>query len=1182
MFDKKISTRFDFLEEIGRGAQGVVYRAYDRVERRIVALKRMVPRSTASVLELKREFRAISHIRHPQLVQLYDLFVESDFAFFTMELIAGTDIVKYTRPAGQLDNHRIKRTFGQLFRGIEALHLARRIHRDLKPTNVMVEPDGRLVILDFGLVAPRDDLAMSLVDELGPAGTVPYMPPEAFDGHPTSPGWDWYALGAILYECLVGAPPFAGPISKIINEKKSVPIDRAELGEWSELVCRALEPDPGRRPEPEELEQAFEAKQQLFFPEPEFLGRETELEELAKMWALQGPRVATVSGLGGIGKTALISEFTRRSQLDGALIFMSRCRPNETVAFEILDGLVDGLSRTLDKDSVSAVLDPVDETALAKLFPVMRSVLRVLPPSTLSVDESPTQLRRRAARALRQLLTFLGRRNRLLVRIEDAQWASPDGAAFFNMVFGPGEPYEVMVVLSYRPERGSPMISDIEDWKQAWTQQGISWTDLPLSPLSDKIMETLVDAQLPRDTERETMNPWIFEQSGGNPYLVEELCRAVLTSDTSLVGEPLEQALLARINGLDPVLRDVLTCVALSGRALHRGVVIRCGQDQKVAERTLGELLASRFLRDVSSGDITAIDVYHDRVRDALEHWASGDVVKTSHSRLADALRDTNADPRELVSHLLAAKRLKEAAIEALEAARLSGERLEFDNEARFLRTALEHGDFATPIRRRYERDLAEALANAGRGEESAREWMQLSKVDHADSRYAERRAAALYLGSGHIDQGYSALDNVLHRVGLRLPKSPLQAQFAFGTLRARVALSGYRRHPPRDDTVLREYADVCWDASEMLSMVDTVRGGVFQARNMLASLRLGDPYRLARAFGIETAYLGAMGSPWPKCQRVSEMAIEAAREGGQHLGEALAIGGPAVAKYFHGKWKDALDDCEEADLIYRTRCVGVTWERDTTALFILMCLLRLGRLREARERAFKECESAEDRGDLFLEVYANIRILGPLLVAFNDANQAEQLVEDSMRRWSSQGYQVQEFWADYTRTLIALARGQSEKAESQALQTLANLKRARLQLLVEFRVEAIANIARACIRRAIDGHGRSLGRAKNCVRELSKTSVHWPHVYAEALRGCIDFVEGRRDKATTRLAAAADGFQQLEMPVDAAVAELVQGLLQSPADEDGRIKRAEQSLRDRGVVDPRAYANTLLPTSSV
>ncbi len=175
---------------------GVVYEAFDKERGVTVALKTLRDAHGDAVYRLKREFRALQGVEHPNLVRLYDLFAEGSSCFYTMELIPGRELgaAGGARPvldAGDAtvrdddtDAERfehIRQVLDGLCRGLEALHAAGLLHRDLKPSNVMVEDSGRVVLLDFGLVADAHAAAQQTVAG-AVAGTVAYMAPEQARG----------------------------------------------------------------------------------------------------------------------------------------------------------------------------------------------------------------------------------------------------------------------------------------------------------------------------------------------------------------------------------------------------------------------------------------------------------------------------------------------------------------------------------------------------------------------------------------------------------------------------------------------------------------------------------------------------------------------------------------------------------------------------------------------------------------------------------------------------------------------------------------------------------------------------------------------------------------------------------------------------------------------------------------
>jgi serine/threonine protein kinase len=207
---------------LGGWRLGIVYEAYDRQFNTIVALKTLRRFVASSQFTFKREFRALGNLFHPNLVPLYELIVEEAQWFFTMELIRGLNFLAYVRPSITVgselqrpDFDRLRASLRQLAEGVSALHQAGRLHCDLKPTNVLIEQTGRLVILDFGLVAFSDTDAAPTKERLL-VGTPEYLSPEQITRSQLSAASDWYSVGTMLFEALtVRWTPKFRPVVKV-------------------------------------------------------------------------------------------------------------------------------------------------------------------------------------------------------------------------------------------------------------------------------------------------------------------------------------------------------------------------------------------------------------------------------------------------------------------------------------------------------------------------------------------------------------------------------------------------------------------------------------------------------------------------------------------------------------------------------------------------------------------------------------------------------------------------------------------------------------------------------------------------------------------------------------------------------------------------------------------------------
>ncbi|MBM4364506.1 MAG: serine/threonine protein kinase, partial [Deltaproteobacteria bacterium] len=201
--------RFVVERELGRGGNGVVYEAVDPLSERPVALKVLSDVRADQLARFKREFRALELLAHPNVVDIYELGRADDEWFFAMELVRGTDLVRYVRaeadPARRVA--RLRRAFAGLVEGIAAIHGAGMLHRDLKPSNVVVDGAGRPVVLDLGMVGDQEE---ELPADGIVAGTPAYMSPEQGAGLAATEASDLYAVGVMLYELLAGGLPFEG------------------------------------------------------------------------------------------------------------------------------------------------------------------------------------------------------------------------------------------------------------------------------------------------------------------------------------------------------------------------------------------------------------------------------------------------------------------------------------------------------------------------------------------------------------------------------------------------------------------------------------------------------------------------------------------------------------------------------------------------------------------------------------------------------------------------------------------------------------------------------------------------------------------------------------------------------------------------------------------------------------
>jgi serine/threonine protein kinase/tetratricopeptide (TPR) repeat protein len=851
---------YDILGELGKGGMGKVFRAYDRKHRRLVALKTMNRVSASALYRFKQEFRSLLGVAHRNLITFYELIGDGQAWFLTMELIDGVGFHEGLRqlfPDGRSTERYavLRAALHQLAEGVMALHAAGKLHRDIKPSNVLISRDGRVVLLDFGLVADQDAEGKHLSTVAGLVGTVAYMSPEQAAELPVSEASDWYSVGVMLYEALTGQLPFSGSMARILSDKQQVEppppreVDPDVPEALSALCVDLLRRNPADRPSGHEIlgllgeaQPADGSCSRSGGPTQEIadsltirthvcdlIGRQRHRRVLDDAYAamVRGQTVGVyLRGTSGSGKTALLQCFLdQRIDRGDAVVLSGRCYESESVPYKAMDSLIDALGRWLGRTSnteVDAIL-PRDVGSLARVFPVLRRVeaIAVAPRRDLGTPD-PLELRRRAFSALRELLGRLGDRHPLVLAIDDLQWGDLDSAVLLSELLRPPDAPRLLFLGAFRSEdvESSTFLKEILRCKAPCPDEppAFAASDLLLEPLSSEEARELVLALLGEfdgrfSTPLERLIEAIVRESGGNPFYVSELVRSIQAerqfngpSDPGGIGRDprmdpgsrrvtiaLDEVLWSRIQLLPREAQQVLEVVAVSGRPLRLVDLNRC-VDLTQDERVAVALLkAGRFVRSTGRADSDEIETYHDRVRETVNSHLDRAAVRSHHLRLARALEAAgNADSEALGIHLVGAGEPETAIAHFGLAAREAAEALAFARAARLYRRAIELAESQGVPSRLYQSALGDALSNAGRGAEAATAYLAaVAGSTLAEGLELQRRAAMQYLISGHIDEGLETLRTVLRAVGMSLPSTPRLALISLLWHRARLSLRG-------------------------------------------------------------------------------------------------------------------------------------------------------------------------------------------------------------------------------------------------------------------------------------------------------------------------------------------------------------------------------------------------------
>jgi serine/threonine protein kinase len=350
-FSPALRDRFLIERLLGKGGFGVVFKAYDRDRKAHIALKSLSRGDIGSVYDIKKEFRVLADLSHPNLVSLYELFADVDSWFIAMELVNGTDFLSYVgetlpvnvdgvvtpvaraRRTVACDLERLGRALPQLAEALCYLHARQKLHCDVKPSNVLISRDGHLKVLDFGLAT---DLMSGRVGDTMPIrGTPAYVAPEQAEGGPAGPASDWYSVGVMLFEALTGERPFSGSFVQILEAKRHRDAPppatvRHGVPDALDALCRdLLARDPEARPKDAASRTLLKGPSAPAEQMP-FIGRSAQLDVLNHAFdgsTLGRPETVFVHGGSGMGKSALVRRFVDvlRERESDLVILEGRC-----------------------------------------------------------------------------------------------------------------------------------------------------------------------------------------------------------------------------------------------------------------------------------------------------------------------------------------------------------------------------------------------------------------------------------------------------------------------------------------------------------------------------------------------------------------------------------------------------------------------------------------------------------------------------------------------------------------------------------------------------------------------------------------------------------------------------------------------------------------------------------------
>ena len=1208
---KVLAGRYEIVRRLGSGGMGEVFEARDLSRNGLrVAIKRLFDMTPKGLVCLKREYRRMEGIAHPNLLTLYGLEDDDGQPFIVMEYVDGVLFYDALPGAdgGVVDIAALRGMTRQLTLGVLELHEQGRVHRDLKGLNVLVSRQGRVVILDFGLVNEIERRTLFTTSPGKVDGTPLYMAPEQLYGNATVAS-DWYAVGVMLYRAVTGQYPLQAPYPEImyLKDEKVAPRARELVPnlppELDELIARLLEHAMDVRANGIDLLAWCEQREGLPRLRPKaasassmVVGREPQLASLAAARARFMTRVPLridITGASGTGKTALMRRFLGPLREDPQWVVLEgRCYEHDSVPYKAFDGVIDSLGRYLrwlPREQAEPLLGD-GFRVLCRLFPTLRrgsdaggagGVLRGLgldPP-----EYEPQELRRRAFVALRNLLHRIGAGSRLVVAVDDLQWGDVDSARLLSELMAPPGAPSLMFVCTYRSEdaEASPLLRELAMLQATSSRPGeivvIPVEPLTMGPATALAQQLLGDATAAGRTQAEA----IAREVQGNPMLLRALVhflgdrRDLAMAMNVGTGLSLEQLVTRQLARIDADASRLLHVVAIAGQPTRLDLLEKAAGLTGDPRAVAAQLRTNSLVRTTHVDGVDILESFHQRINRAVLIRLSSAELRECHRRIATTLAASESDPARLAYHWFSCGELDRAAEAALDAGNNALRIGAFERACSLFRLAVTCRPEALDAQRK----LAEGLVASGRLTEAAPLLLALAERAARPSRAEQlrREAGEHYMICGELERGLQVLQPLLMAAQLVYPEREAVARQQHSEAFARLARRGIvwveRSELELSSGELARH-DLYWSLCKGHMLNDIVRGGLFAAQSAALALELGEPRRICRGLAVAGA-VGLERGDEDGRRWLNEADRIAQKIGDRHASALVAICW-ALVRRGRGEWAQALADLEYG---LPRLAVGAVWEHSMASGSLLASLDAVGELSRLAMQSQRLAQAAQDLGSKRMYCLA-LTFSASAALAADEVTRCRQRVVELNTLLSGDEYQMVHLYALKVAVDLDLYTGDAAGAWGRVLEQWPAVERSRLLSTGMRRFVALSLRARAglaLLASGVSGYDHLPDLIEQDVSQVEKEPAVHALPIGLLLRAGLAAVRGGVD-VDSYLDSAAVNFEAAGMVLHAAAARHVREARKGPGVARPELGHAVRLLRMQGVARPERWTTVLAP----